>query len=53
MTTIYVPRLIESTAQAEALPIGTVALDLELDGTPGEVSQKRSDGRWSGIGDAG
>ena len=26
MTTIYVPRLIESAEQAEALPIGTVAV---------------------------
>ena len=28
MTVIYVPRLIESAEQAEALPVGTVALDV-------------------------
>ena len=53
MSTLYRPILIESVEQAEALPVGTVALDLESDGTPGEVSKKQSDGRWSGIGDAG
>ncbi|UYG15782.1 hypothetical protein BRM3_09000 [Brachybacterium huguangmaarense] len=27
MTTMYIPTLIESAAQAEALPVGTIALD--------------------------
>ena len=32
MTTVYVPRLIESAEQAEALPVGTVLLHLDSQG---------------------
>ena len=38
MATIYVPRLIESAEQAEALPIGTVAIDLDSQGQPRQAS---------------
>src|SRR5699024_3677946 len=38
MTIVYVPRLIESAEQAEALPIGTVAIDLDSQGQPRQAS---------------
>ena len=38
MTTIYVPRLIESVEQAEALPVGTVSIDLDSQGQPRQAS---------------
>ena len=38
MTTIYVPRLIESAEQAEALPIGTVSTDFDSQGQPRQAS---------------
>ena len=38
MTTVYVPRLIESAEQAEALPIGTVSIDLDSQGQPYQAS---------------
>ena len=38
MATIYVPRLIESAEQAEALPVGTVAIDLDGQGQPRQAS---------------
>ena len=38
MTTIYVPRPIESAEQAEALPVGTVAIDLDSQGQPRQAS---------------
>ena len=38
MTVIYVPVKIESAEQAEALPIGTVAIDLDSQGQPRQAS---------------
>ena len=38
MTTVYVPRLIESAEQAEALPIGTVSIDFDSQGQPYQAS---------------
>src|SRR5699024_1238223 len=35
---IYVPRLIESAEQAEALPVGTVSMDLDSQGQPRQAS---------------
>ena len=45
MTIVYVPRLIESAEQAEALPIGTVAIDLDSQGQPRQASI-RARGGW-------
>lgn len=42
MTTIYIPRLIESAEQAETLPAGTLAKDGDL-----TVAVKAEDGRWA------
>ncbi|MEU2418858.1 hypothetical protein ABZ546_13860 [Brachybacterium paraconglomeratum] len=52
MTTIYVPRLIESSDQAEALPIGTVALDHPR-GTRDELIPyvKATPDRWASVWD--
>ena len=52
MTTIYVPRLIESAEQAEALPIGTVALDHPR-GTRDELIPyvKATPDRWASVWD--
>ena len=38
MTTLYRPVLIESAEQAEALPIGTVSIDLDSQGQPRQAS---------------
>ena len=38
MTALYKPVLIESAAQAEALPVGTVAIDLDGQGQPRQAS---------------
>src|SRR5690625_2921513 len=38
MTTLYKPVLIESAEQAEALPVGTVAIDLDSQGQPRQAS---------------
>ena len=38
MTTLYKPVLIESAEQAEALPVGTVAIDLDGQGQPRQAS---------------
>ena len=38
MTTLYRPVPIESAAQAEALPVGTVAIDLDGQGRPRQAS---------------
>ena len=38
MTVIYVPVKIESAEQAEALPVGTVAIDLDGQGRPRQAS---------------
>ena len=48
MTTIYVPRLIESAEQAEALPDGTIAT-VEEDPAP----YYKFDGRWHWGADGG
>lgn len=49
MTTIYVPRLIESAEQAEALPIGTVALDHPT-GNAGRLPyMKATAARWASV----
>ena len=44
MTTLYKPVLIESAEQAEALPIGTVAIDLDSQGQPRQASIRVSCG---------
>ena len=44
MTTIYVPRLIESAEQAEALPVNTLAIS--ADGVDPAI---RKDDGWRGI----
>ena len=38
MTTLYKPVLIETAEQAEALPIGTVSIDLDSQGQPYQAS---------------
>ena len=38
MTVVYVPRLIESAEQAEALPLGTVSIDFDSQGQPYQAS---------------
>ena len=38
MTTLYRPVLIETAEQAEALPVGTVAIDLDGQGQPRQAS---------------
>src|SRR5699024_12731166 len=38
MTVLYRPVLIESAEQAEALPVGTVAIDLDSQGQPRQAS---------------
>ena len=38
MTILYRPVLIESAEQAEALPVGTVAIDLDSQGQPRQAS---------------
>ena len=38
MTALYRPVLIETAEQAEALPVGTVAIDLDSQGQPRQAS---------------
>ena len=53
MTTIYVPRLIESAEQAEALPRKTLVFDNETDGwIQPLIKVGRDDGDWFWMGDA-
>ena len=53
MPVVYVPRLIESAEQAEALPVGTVAFDRPRGGGIPEASVKSDDGSWTGTLDGG
>ena len=46
MSILYRPVLIESTAQAEALPIGTVARSHGSDGEPTHACLRVADGWW-------
>lgn len=46
MTVIYIPRLIESAEQAEALPIGTVARSHGSDGEPTHACLRMANGWW-------
>lgn len=46
MTILYRPVLIESAEQAEALPIGTVAIDKPDTAPPSGACIKGSDGGW-------
>lgn len=53
MTALYRPVLIESAEQAEALPIGTITLDLLPGRGIPEACTKDEDGRWRGALDHG
>ena len=49
MTVIYVPRLIESAEQAEALPVGTVALDHPTGNADRLPYVKATATRWASV----
>lgn len=46
MTTLYRPVLIESAAQAEAFPVGTVARSHGSDGEPTHACLRMANGWW-------
>lgn len=44
MTTIYIPRLIESAEQAEALPVGALAVNWEIPSAAVRIGPDEADG---------